>query len=235
MNRILVAWCVSSTIFCWGAREVRAQAVVTDGRFTNVYVYPGPSKETWDEHLTKLPANQKPKNWEKFTRKLIDEYTQTLMSTSWPSYFSGLKQYGINPPQFFGGYIASQSCVDAAIRDAHNGIVAATSLRSLANCHIDGMDTSPQVNLILSPDMKVAEGAVVSNGPDICGESGNHTVAYHGAGLNVPNYSVMPTARGCAPNFGAFTANLSHEIVEIVTDPALLGHGGIPSGNELGD
>jgi hypothetical protein len=44
----------------------------------------------------------------------------------------------------------------------------------------------------------------------------------------------MPTAPGCAPNFDQFTESVSHEVVEMLTDPAGFGHGGA-GGTELGD
>lgn len=212
-----------------------ADAVVSDGKFTNVYIYPDPDKETWDEHLKNLPANQKPADWQKFTRQKIDEFTQTLMSPEWPSYFDALHQYGgINPPRFFGSFIASQHCVDAALKDLHDGVLEATTIRSLSNCHESGMDPSPQVNLIFSPDIKIGESATTANGPDICSESGTHAVAFHDYGVNTPNYAVLPTAPGCAPSFGDFTSSFSHEDIEMLSDPANVGHGGA-GGSELGD
>jgi len=142
-----------------------ADFVVTDGRFTNVYVYPDPSRETWEQHLQRLPANLKPSDPEKFTRQSIDAFTQALMSPQWPSYFGALYQYGgINPPLFFGSFVASQACVDAAMRDLHNGVLEQTTIRSLSNCHTAGMDPSPQVNLIFSEEygaaMKAADREV---------------------------------------------------------------------------
>ncbi len=219
--------------------QARADAVVTDGRFMNVYVYPNPNQETWEEHLKKLPASLKPTDWEKFTRRSIDGFTASLMSPGWPSYFGALYQYGgINPPRFFGSYVASQKCVDAAMRDLHNGVLEATTLRSLANCHSDGMDPPPQINIIISPDIKVGPPpgfpTDAANGPDMCAMTGQHPIAYHYWGLNVPNFTVLPTCRGCAPDFNGFTSTLTHEIVELLSDPAQLGHGGA-GGKELGD
>lgn len=217
---------------------VLADAVVTDGRFTNVYVYPDPDKETWEAHLQGL-ANKNspllPSDWQKFTRQNIDAFADTLMSHDWPSYFGALHQYGgINPPQFFGSYVASQKCVDAALRDLHNGVLQYDTARSLSNCHDDGMDPSPQVNLIFSPDIAVATPQFPGTGPDICRQPGSHAVGYHFAGLNTPNYTVLPTESGCAGSFDNFTSTLSHEVVETVSDPGGLGHGGA-GGTELGD
>jgi hypothetical protein len=73
---------------------------------------------------------------------------------------------------------------------------------------------------------------VTANGPDICTKT--NTAAYHFAGLNTPNFAVVPTAQGCAPNFAQFTESLSHEDVEMLSDPGGFGHGGA-GGTELGD
>ena len=111
--------------------QAHADAVVTDGRFTNVYVYPDPGSETWEQHLNNLKASQKPSDPANFTRQSIDAFTQTLMSPQWPSYFDALHQYGgINPPLFFGSYVASQECVNAALRDLNNGVLEQTTIRS---------------------------------------------------------------------------------------------------------
>jgi hypothetical protein len=231
---VLLAFCLRLSI-----TRVSADAVVTDGRFTNVYVFPDPSRETWEQHLNNLPASMKPDGWQKFTRQSIDAFTQTLMSPAWPSYFGALHQYGgINPPRFFGSHVASQECVDAALKDANKGVIEATTIRSLANCHQAGKDPSPQVNLIFSPDMKIGEPPALptgaANGPDICGETGRHAIAFHWWGLNTPNFAALPTARGCAGNFEQFTSSFSHEVVEILSDPGQLAHGGA-GGTELGD
>src|SRR5579883_3130952 len=127
---VAVAAIVATNCRAW------ADTVITDGRFTNVYVYPDPSRETWEEHLRNLPATIKPSDWQKFTRQSIDNFTQTMMDPSWPSFFGGLHQYGgINPPRFFGSHVASQACVDAAMKDLHNGVLEWTTARSLSNCH----------------------------------------------------------------------------------------------------
>lgn len=148
LNRLLMTY-VAAALILPTSQAAHADAVVTDGRFTNVYVYPDPDKETWDDHLKNLPANQKPSDWQRFTRESIDAFTQALMSPDWPSYFGALHQYGgINPPRFFGSYVASKNCVAAALKDLHNGVLEQTTIRSLSNCHVDGMDPSPQVNLI---------------------------------------------------------------------------------------
>jgi hypothetical protein len=205
-----------------------AAAVVTDGKFTNVYVFSRASPgETWDEHVATLRPD--------FTRANIDAFTEQLMSPDWPTYFDALVQYsGIHPPEFFGSSEASQECVDAALKDAKNKVLQIATVRSLANCHADGRDPSPQVNLIFSPDIVLAN---LSASSDMCALSASKgSTAYHAGGLNVPNYTVLPTSKGCVPTFDDFTDNLAHEVVELLTDPAGAGiGGGRPSPNEVVD
>src|ERR1700751_2097893 len=88
-------------------------AVVTNGKFTNIYVYPRNSDdETWEQPMAKLrPAAGG------FSRPSIDKFTAALMRPEWPSYFDALFQYsGIRPPRFFGSAVASKACVDAALK-----------------------------------------------------------------------------------------------------------------------
>jgi hypothetical protein len=193
-------------------------AVVTDGKFTNIYVYRRNSdKETWEQHMAKL----RPMDAAKFSRASIDKFSAAFMRRQWPSYFDALFQYsGIRPPRFFGSAVATKACVDAALKDEHNGVLEWDSIRSLSNCHIAGMDPSPQVTLIFSPDIKIAK---FGTGPEMCTTSS--TKAWHSWGLNTPNFIAMPTSTACMPTFDDFTALMSHEIVETISDPAGAGMG----------
>jgi hypothetical protein len=157
------------------------------------------------------------------------------MTPVWPSYFDPLFQYsGIHPPRFFGSGVASTQCVAAAMRDAHNGVLQWDTIRSLSNCHVDGMDPSPQVNLIFAPEIKVAPIVPAGTGPDMCSMSGSHDDGWHAWGINTPNFSALPTAVGCAPDFKTFTQTLSHEVVEILSDPGGTGFGTLGH-DEVGD
>jgi hypothetical protein len=203
-------------------------AVVTDGRFTNVYVFPDPSRETWEQHMARLRPDAA-----QFSRAAIDHYTEELMAPVWPSYFDPLHQYnGINPPRFFGSAVASQACVDAAMKDLHNGVMQWDTVRSLSNCHIDGHDPSPQVTLIFSPDIKIAKIVPFGTGGDMC--TTTSTRGWHAWGINVPNFIAMPTDPMCHSSFAAFTRTMSHEVVETVSDPGGAGMGDIGQ-HELGD
>lgn len=204
-------------------------AVVTNGKFTNIYVYPTSDTETWEQHIAPL----RPADADKFSRASIDAFTRVLMQPDWPSYFDPLYQYNsIQPPRFFGSAVATKQCVDAALHDASNGVLQWDTIRSLANCHIAGMDPSPQVNLIFSPDIKIAKIVVGGTGPEMCTTS--PTNAWHAWGINTPNFVALPTSIACMSSFDTFTQAMSHEDVETVSDPAGMGMGDFGQ-NELGD
>src|SRR5215813_7530811 len=96
---------LAACVLARGTAEA-GSAVVTNGRFTNIYVFPDPDKETWEEHFKKVD----PARADQFTRAKIDQYTQELMRPQWPSYFDALVQYGVHPPRFFGSGVATKSC-----------------------------------------------------------------------------------------------------------------------------
>ena len=208
-----------------------ALSVVTNGAFTNVYVYPNSSTQTWDEHMKQL----RPDVALQFSRASIDAVTDRMMAPGWPSYFDSLYQYsGVHPAQFFGSAVASEACVQAAMNDLHDGVLQWDTIRSLSNCHDDGMDPSPQVNLIFSPEIRIAKipPYAVGTMPDMCATS--TTNAWHAWGVNVPNFSALPTSDECNRTFASFTQALSHEDVEILSDPAGAGFG-TAGEDEVGD
>jgi hypothetical protein len=217
---------------------VTGAAIVTNGQFTNIYVYPSSDTQTWEEHLASLPAAMRPSG--DFSRAHIDQFTSDIMS-GWPGYFDPLMQYrtiseqGIAPPAFLGSLVASKACVDAALHDAVGGVVQWATMRTLANCHLDGHDPSPQVNLIVSPDIKVASPNVgPDSSPDMCTVG---TSAYHAWGLNVPNFTVTSTNPACNGNFDSFTESMTHEFAELLSDPAGFGytHDNDYTNGEIGD
>ncbi len=216
-------------LFCTAGIAEAGSAVVTNGRFTNVYVFPNSDTQTWEQHLAGLRSDSAT-----FSRKAIDAFTKTVMSQPWPTYWDPLFQYnGIQPPLFFGSFVASKSCVDAALKDRHNGLVEWDTVRSLSNCHINGRDPSPQVNLIFSPDVKLAgiPSTGVGTGSELC-TSTNSTNAYHAWGLNTPNFAAIPM--NCMDSFRTFTEALTHEDIEILSDPGGAGMGDFGV-HELGD
>jgi hypothetical protein len=242
------------------AAPAAAQAIVPNGYFTNVYVYQKSyPTETWEDHL--VAANKRDpglrpheicpipglSNFDAFSRKCIDAFTREVMRPTWPSYFDPLAHYitsqwfgidtkYIHPPLFFGSGVALERCVDHALHDAHNGVVQWDTVVTLANCHDSGMDPSPQVNLIFSPDIKLADvrhNIVFRNGPEMC--AAQQADAYHAWGVSVPNFTVLPTRSACVQNgFVDFTTSLTHEVVELLSDPGAVAYGS-PGTYEIGD
>jgi hypothetical protein len=199
-------------------------AVVTNGAFTNLYVFkasfPG---ETWDQHIAGLRPTISDEA--SFSRVSIDAVSDFMMDGQWPTYWDPAWQYNsIAPPQFFGSGFATDSCVNDMMNDLDNGVVDFRTAGTLANCHQSGLDPSPQIVLVFSPDIKLAKPT--SDGMDMCTTS--TTNAYHSWGFNIPNYATVPTSESCmgaAGGFDAFTTALSHEEIEMVTDPAGFGFG----------
>ena len=212
----------ASWLFCVAA-PVRADfasapftgaAIVTNAKFTNVYLFkPDSLGQTWDQHLAKLGRTE--------TRGTIDGFVGKLVSTT---YFFPLTQYGIFPPVFLGSANTVEACVGPALRDRVNGVIQWNTLRSFASCeHDKGGRPSDQVNIFVSPDLNVAgPNFGPDSSPAICA-SGSNVNAYHAWGLGVPNFSVIPLHPKCNPNLQAVMRETSHEMVEIVSDPAGFG------------
>ena len=190
-------------------------AIVTNGKFTNLYLFhqnvPG---ETWDQHLAALGRTE--------TRSAIDGFVGSLTASS---YFFPLTQYGIFPPTFIGGAPTVASCVEAALKDRVKGAIQWNTLRSFAACQQskDGMP-SDQVNILISPDLNVAgPNFGPDSSPALC-MPGASISAYHAWGLGVPNFSVIPLNKFCNANLSAVAESISHEMVEILSDPAGFGY-----------
>lgn len=233
---------VIALVLCYG-NVWAGDAIVTNGKFTNIYVYPTSDIESWEQHMASL----RPADAAMFSRASIDKFTSDIMSPEWPSYFDPLFQYsshipptssGIYPPQFFGSAVATTSCTDEVRKRLADDLpLNWDSIRKLANCHTSGNDPSPQVNLIFSPDFKIAKPTDHSfgTGQDMCTTS--TTNGWHSAWLNTPNFAVLPTSKACVDTFASFTQLLSHEVIEILSDPALLGDADFPpsDNSELAD
>ena len=217
-------------------------AVVTHGHFTNVYVYPNSDTETWEQHIASLRPDAA-----QFSRAAIDGFTAALMNPAWPSYFDALMQYragwlpdgdGIHPPDFFGSSVATRACVQAALDDRHNDVLQFLTIKALANCHEPGLDPSPQVNLIFSPDIRIAGPGIHGTrtvGDELC-TSTNRTNAWHFGFLDTPDFAVLPTSKACMNDFTDFTKAMSHEVVETISNPKAQGMGYFPFGiHELSD
>jgi len=189
-------------------------AIVPNGKFINIYLYPNADTQTWEQHLSILHRAGDPYLTE--TTTAIDSFTAQLMQSS---YFDLLTQYGINPPALLGRARTIKGCVDAAIHDAQAGpTLSYATLRSFAACEAPSAGDPPQVNIFVSPDLDVAGWGA---GPSC---AGGHQTGFHGWGANVPNFTVIPLNVGCNGSLAAVARTLSHEMVETVSDPAGFGY-----------
>jgi len=195
-------------------------AIVTNGHFVNLYLWPDPSKETWNAHVKKVAGSDP-----LATTRTINKITTALVRSS---YFHLATQYGIEPPTFAGQAPTLQSCVTPVIKSAtlHGGVIPLEvnigelaegygSLAGFVACET-AAHPAPQVNVFVSPDLQVAKYGSLAN---ICPTS----AAFHWAALGAANFTAIPTATTCNANIAALTHSLSHEMVETISDPAGFG------------
>ena len=185
---------------------------VPNANFTNIFLYPGAGTTSWNDYQKALPADQQGPTVEQ-----IDAMTTALVCSS---YFDELTQYNINPPTYSGDENTILSCVNAALQDAQSngGLLSWQGQGSFAGCeNSNNGNTSGQVNIFISGDMKAANSPI--NGKDICSAN----AAYHSGGLGAPNFTLIPMNHSCNADAGAVMNSLSHEMVELVSDPALMG------------
>lgn len=227
----LGGFATASAFADFASAPITGAAIVTHGKFTNIYLFtPSHLGETWDQHLLAMHTAGDPFDTE--TSEAIDAFVQQLTVSS---YFDALTQYGtggalfpqvINPPEFFGRAPTMPACVKAAMKDATSGkTLQYGTLRSFAACEqsSDGVPTD-QVNIIVSPELNVAE---FTFGPDsaspVC-TPGNTVTGFHGWGFGVPNFTVIPLNLNCNSSLASVTQTISHEMVETVSDPAGFGY-----------
>jgi hypothetical protein len=211
----------SKFISSFASTPATGAAIVTDGVFSNIYLWPNPNTDTtWDKHLASLSSGavQSEKS------EVLDEITCDLVSSS---YFDALTQYGIAPPVFAGEESTLQSCVDSVMANANanGGVIQSGALSDFVNCEqsASGPKTT-QVNIIVSPDLKVAEYGKTQ---DVCATGSS---AYHWKLPGTRDYTVIPTGTECNNTISGLTHSLSHEMVETLSDPGGFGwlHESIP-------
>ncbi|HLI51980.1 MAG TPA: Ig-like domain repeat protein [Thermomicrobiaceae bacterium] len=169
------------------------------------------------------------------TSEALDAVTGALVCSS---YFDMLTQYGIEPPIYSGDKPTLSNCVSAALKDAgsNNNVISYATMRSFASCEGDG---AQQVNIFVAPGISASDYG--QDGTDMCSagtDGSGSTSGYHGWGLGVPNYTVIPTSPSCQntssgnAGVGSDMESLSHEMVELLSDPGGFGwnHGGIGGG-----
>lgn len=164
-------------------------ADVPNANFTNVFLYPNSGTMTWDQYVNTLPAGEAGP-----TQQQIDAMTTALVCSS---YFDALTQYNINPPAYSGDETTIPACVTAALHDAMStgNVISYATMRTFAACEQSGNgDSSTQVNIFVAPG--ISASTYGQDGTDMCSAGHN---GYHGWGLGVPNFTVLPTDPSCNP------------------------------------
>ena len=170
--------------------------------------------ETWDQHMAFIGRPERTSG--------INAFVTSLVASD---YFQPLTQYGVNPPRFLGMIPTAPNCASDALRDmTPPRVVQWNTLRSFAACQKNRTGTSAdQLLIFVSPDLDVGE---INVGPDraaaLCGAGIGS--AYHAWGLGVPDFGVIPLNPLCNPNMQRIARSTSHEMVEILSDPAGFGY-----------
>jgi hypothetical protein len=189
-------------------------ADVPNADFTNIFLYPDSATMTWDQFMATLPPDEQGPSQEQ-----INAMTMALVCSS---YFDSLSQYNINPPSFSGDEKTITSCVNAALTSAKSTktVISYATLRTFAGCEqSNNGNASSQVNIFSATGIEVS--GYGQDGTDLC--VGHTASGYHGWGYTVPNFAIIPTNPLCNANAGAVMDTLSHEMVEMVSDPGGLG------------
>jgi hypothetical protein len=197
----------------FASAPVTGAAIVTNGIFSNLYLWPVDKAPTWDKYIVTLDPSIALQNEKSET---LDRITCDLVHSS---YFDALTQYGIAPPVFAGEETTIASCAKAAITngDQNNGVIQWGALSDFVGCEQSATGSkSTQVNIFVSPDLKVAEHQQTA---DMCNKDGG----YHSWNYGTQNFTQLPTSASCSGSIAALTKVLSHEMVETISDPAGFG------------
>jgi hypothetical protein len=202
---------------------------VESANFTNLYLYPNPRDMTWDQYTAQSlkQADGQPA----MTVQAIDGFVQSLTQDS--SYFFPATQYHlINLPRFSGHQNTVQSCVDPVMAYArsHNNVLSREILADFVGCERGaGGNSSDQINIIMSPEFRATNDAHtnilgvtldLSDQPATCPPS--KVGAFHTWQFGTANFTVIPTM--CNATMDALAISLSHEMIELMSDPAGVGY-----------
>ncbi len=220
---------------------------VTRGNFTNIYLYPNPSSQTWDQYTSQ--SLQQPAGNLPMTVVGIDQVVEALTTSS---YFSLLTQYHeIEPPRFSGHQNTVQQCVDKVMTyaKANNFVLTREILADFVGCEKSkGGNPSDQVNIILSPEFEVKADLAFSfpgninvtvnsptpacncQGANCAPSAYSGETAFHSAQLGTPNFTVIPTR--CNGSLDAVSTGISHEMAEMISNPADMGYFHVDGGGD---
>jgi len=216
---------------------------VDNGNFTNLYLYPNPDKMSWDQYVAN--TLKPPQGVPPMTAQNIDNFVQTLTAST--DYFFPATQYHrLNLPVFSGRQRTLQECVNPVVNWAHThgNVLSREVLADFVGCeHDHGGNPSDQVNVILSPEFRATNdvhtnisisplpsiNVDISDQPATCPPDSN-TNAFHTWQFGTANFTVVPTM--CNTSLDALAKAMSHEMVELVSDPAGLGYVHVAGGGD---
>jgi hypothetical protein len=175
--------------------------VVANGNVVNLYM-----STTWDAVVP--PASS-------LSKEALDSWTGAFIASD---YLSFGRQYGIGTPRFGGGFLSAARCVPAA--SGSSPVLSTAAASGVISCNfgsggaLHGLHNTV-ANLIVPPNFTTSDGVVGSAAP--C----TTTPGYHYATLdtNLIPFTVIPTNPACTGSFTAVTGTMSHEIIEVLTDP----------------
>jgi len=211
---------------------------VDGANFTNLYLYPNPKDMSWDQYTGQSlrQADGRPA----MTVQAIDGFVASLIQDS--SYFFPATQYHrMDNPRFSGRQNTVQNCVDPVNNFArsHNNILTREILADFVGCERGaGGNSSDQVNIIMSPEFRATNDAHtnvlgvtlnLSDQPATC-QPISITNAFHTWQFGTANFTVLPTM--CNTTMDALAKALSHEMIELISDPAGLGYVHLEGGGD---
>ena len=149
------------------------------------------------------------------TKEALDSWTTALLASG---YFSFGTQYGIGTPTFSGGFMSAAKCVPTA--SGSSPVLSTSAASGVISCNfgsggvLHGRNNTI-ANLIVPPPWNILDGI------DGIGSTCSTISGYHTATLDaslVP-FTVIPVGPLCNTNFNQTTDTMSHEIIEVLTDP----------------
>jgi len=178
--------------------------VVKNASVINLYM-----SNDWDhDSAPSAPAGE--------TKEALDSWTQALIAGPYFTYAAN--DYGIGVPKFMGGFNNTFGCgIPSPGRQVSNWDVGSFVNCALTSTAFKNLNlTNPLANVFVDP-----RSMVLDPFNQTC--IGNFS-AYHGANQDLSTflqpYTVIPANPVCLSDFKQMTSDISHEMIEALTDPA---------------
>lgn len=176
--------------------------VVANANVVNLYMAAG----GWD---ALVPAGSG------VTKEALDSWTSAFIASG---YLASGAQYGIGTPTFGGGFLSAAKCVPTASGSTPS--LSTSDASGVISCNfgtggaLHGLHNTV-ANLIVPPPWNILDGI------DGIGSTCTTIGGYHATTLdvNLVPFTVIPVSSPCNSNFNETTDTLSHEIIEVLTDP----------------